>query len=134
MNEGRIVRLGRIADEKLASEYHAYVTVDGIVERRSTDLKIRLTQAQAEIAHIDARSARARAILDRFNHLDNAQKALGFCLDATNKVAHTGRQLPAGLQSLANLIRELHEELPKRRTALLALFNSTEQPIPHTST
>src|SRR5260370_4564204 len=122
MNEGRIVRLGRIADEKLASEYHAYVTVDGIVERRSTDLKIRLTQAQAEIAHIDARSARARAILDRFNHLDNAQKVLGFCLDATNKVAHTGRQLAAGLQSVANLLRELDEELHKRRTAMFAHF------------
>ncbi len=129
MNEGRIVRLGRIADEKLASEYHAYVTVDGIVERRSTDLKIRLTQAQAEIAHIDARSARARAILDRFNHLDNAQKVLGFCLDATNKVAHTGRQLAAGLQSVANLLRELDEELHKRRTAMFALFKRSEQTI-----
>ena len=35
MEEGKIVRLGRVADDKLESDYREYVTVDGIVERLS---------------------------------------------------------------------------------------------------
>ena len=31
MEEGRLVRLGRIADDKLKTKYEDYVTVDGIV-------------------------------------------------------------------------------------------------------
>ena len=42
MEGGRIVRVGTIADGKLADAYHDYVTIDGIVERRSADLKARL--------------------------------------------------------------------------------------------
>jgi superfamily II DNA or RNA helicase len=39
MENGRIVRLGTIADTKLATAYNAYVTIDGIVERRSRTLR-----------------------------------------------------------------------------------------------
>jgi hypothetical protein len=52
MEGGRIVRVGTIADRKLASAYNDYVTIDGIVERHSADLKARLSQVQAEIAWI----------------------------------------------------------------------------------
>ncbi len=129
MDEGRIVRLGRIADAKLASEYDAFVTVDGIVERRSADLKARLSQVQEQIAQIDARSAQARSILDRFNHLDNAQKALDFQLDATNKVARTGKEMNAALQSVTTRLQELDDELQKRQSTFFTLFKRSEETI-----
>ena len=56
MEEGRIVRLGQVADSKLKSKYGDYVTVDGIVERRSANLKTRQRRAQEEIERIEARS------------------------------------------------------------------------------
>jgi ssDNA-binding Zn-finger/Zn-ribbon topoisomerase 1 len=129
MDEGRIVRLGRIADEKLASEYHAFVTVDGIVERRSAELKTRLTRVQAEIADIDERSAHARVIIDRFNDLDNAQKAVDLHVDATNKIARAGSQLTTDLQSVVDRLRELDDELHQRRAAFFALFKRSEERI-----
>ena len=129
MEEGRIVRLGRVADEKLVSEYHAFVTVDGIVERRSADLKERLVQVQAEIAEIDARSAQARATLDRFRYLDDAQKALDSHLDATNNLVLTGNQLIADSESTAGRLRDLDEELQKRRAAVFAMFKRSERAI-----
>jgi hypothetical protein len=129
MEAGRIVRLGRIADEKLVSEYHAFVTVDGIVERRSADLRERLVRVQTEIANIDARSAHARATLDRFRHLDETQKALEFHLDATNKLANAGKQLIADSESTAGRLRDLDEELQKRRAAVFAMFKRSEQAI-----
>ena len=39
MEEGKVVRLGRVADDKLESKYRKYVAIDEIVERRLTNLK-----------------------------------------------------------------------------------------------
>ena len=39
MKKGKVVRLGRIADDKLASRYRKYVAIDEIVERRSAELE-----------------------------------------------------------------------------------------------
>jgi len=38
MQKGQIVRLGRIADDELRDNYSEFVTLDGIVERRSRDV------------------------------------------------------------------------------------------------
>jgi hypothetical protein len=42
MQEGRIVRVGTIADDKLKDNYYDFVTVDGIVERRSIIATLKL--------------------------------------------------------------------------------------------
>jgi hypothetical protein len=129
MAEGRIVRLGRIADDKLAADYNAYVTVDGIVERRSVDLKTRLAQLQREIAQIDTASAKARVIHDQFAELDKAQRVLDLQIEFTNKLAHTGRDLNVDLQSAVTKLRELNDELEKRRNATFRMFKRSEQAI-----
>jgi len=129
MEEGWIVRLGHIADIRLATDYNAYVTVDGIVERRSAELKARLTQVQQEIARIEARSAKAKELTDLFIRLDHAQRAVDFHQNATNRAARTGNELKARLQSLDTKLRELNDELVKRQNALLKLFKRSEQTI-----
>lgn len=129
MELGHIVRLGIIADTKLKSEYSAFVTVDGIVERRSVDLKTRLTEVQIEIDRIDKQSAEARSIIDRFVQLDNAQKAVDFHLENTNKVARVGRDLNNELQSLPLELKELDIELEKRRTAVFGFFKRSQETI-----
>ena len=54
MKGGKVVRLGRIADDKLASEYRKYVAIDEIAERRSAELEGKKRQLEAEIARNDA--------------------------------------------------------------------------------
>ncbi len=54
MEGGKVVRLGRIADDKLASEYGKYVAIDEIAERRSAELEGKKSQLEAEIARNDA--------------------------------------------------------------------------------
>ena len=49
---GKVVRLGRIADDKLASEYRKYVAIDEIAERRSAELEGKKSQLEAEIARM----------------------------------------------------------------------------------
>jgi AAA domain/Topoisomerase DNA binding C4 zinc finger/PLD-like domain len=129
MEHGRIVRLGTIADKKLASTYNAFVTIDGIAERRSADLKKRLNDLQVEIVRIDQQSAKARAVLDQFAQLDNAQRGLDVQLNATNSLAGAGRELNAKIQSTAIKIRDLKDELEKRRKAVFGIFARSEQTI-----
>ena len=129
MDEGRIVRLGTIADEKLRARYNAYVTIDGIVERRSADLKARVRQIQAEIERIDRQAATAKAVLDQFLQLDNAQKNLDVHLDITNKLARSGQLLNAEVQLIVARLQELGNELEKRRKAIFGIFHRSEQEI-----
>ena len=54
MAEGKVVRLGRIADDKLESKYRKYVAIDEIVERRLIDLKGKKSQLESEIEQSEA--------------------------------------------------------------------------------
>ncbi len=54
MEGGKVVRLGRIADDKLESKYGKYVAIDEIAERHSAKLAGKKRQLEAEIARIDA--------------------------------------------------------------------------------
>ena len=54
MEGGKVVRLGRIADDKLESKYGKYVAIDEIAERRSAELEGKKSQLEAEIARNDA--------------------------------------------------------------------------------
>ncbi len=129
MDEGRIVRLGRIADDKLANEYNDYVSVDGILERRSADLKARQAQLQKKIADIDVQSAKAREVIKLFGDLDAAQSLLDAQLEATNKIARQGKELNTTAQAIIARQQELHQELEKRRKALLSFLQRSEKAI-----
>ena len=61
MEGGKVVRLGRVADDKLASKYRKYVAIDEIVERRSAELEEKKSQLEAEIAQIEAEIAQIDA-------------------------------------------------------------------------
>jgi len=54
MEGGKVVRLGRIADDKLESKYGKYVAIDEIAERHSAKLAGKKSQLEEEIAQIDA--------------------------------------------------------------------------------
>jgi predicted nucleic acid-binding Zn-ribbon protein len=68
MEAGQIVRIGKIGDDLTA--YHAYVTLEGITERKSADLKRRKEQLESEVERITAVAARAQRTLDHFQRLD----------------------------------------------------------------
>lgn len=75
MEEGRILRLGKIVYEKLR-KYEDYVTADGILKRRSADLKRRQAELEDQIAHIDAQAAETNRLLEQFGWLDRGNEGL----------------------------------------------------------
>src|SRR5581483_2705918 len=92
MENGHIVRMGRIALDKLSAQYEQYVTVDGIVERKSVELKARQLRAHEALARIDAKTAKARNVVTQFLELEAVKKRVEHQKEATNNAARAGKE------------------------------------------
>lgn len=117
MEKGRIVRLGRITHEQLKKDYADYVTLDGIVERRSRDLKQRKAALESNLEKLARRSAKAEATLRLFAENDAlevviVQTGQEFANLITGDKVRT-KKLLAAKQTL----QQLKNELEARNTA-----------------
>lgn len=110
MEEGRIVRIGAIVDDKL-KEFSSYVTIDGIVARKSVELNARRERIQQEMDRIGSQAAKARDILDGFERLATAEKTVTALQQTTNEYAHKGTSLKADFQGVQDRISRLEQEL-----------------------
>ena len=129
MKEGKIVRLGRITDDKLKAKYHDYVTVDGIVERRSADLRSQKQAIETEIAKLDAGTLKARQILAKFASLDQAKQKLIAEKENVNRIAGDGRALKEELLRNGVHRDQLTKELQRRRNAFFGFFRRKVEEI-----
>lgn len=129
MEGGKILRLGTIALDVLRSDFEDYVTVDGIVNRKSVELKERQLRLQNEIKALDARTARTRILLDQFIELDSMERAVGAQKEETNTLAKKGRELKAEREALSADIAKLEAELAKPRGGIVGWFKRSESSI-----
>jgi predicted nucleic acid-binding Zn-ribbon protein len=110
MEAGQILRIGKIAFEDLR-DYHAYVTLDGITERKSAELKGRKHQLEREVERITAGATRAQRILDDFQRLDTiVRKAEENASDAKDLGQRKGN-CEAEIQTLRRNIQDLSGQL-----------------------
>ena len=93
MEAGQIVRIGKIAFEELTRDYHAYVTLDGITERKSAELKRSKEQLESEVERITAVAARAQRILDDFQRLDAIVRSVEMNTRDANNLKHPQERL-----------------------------------------
>lgn len=68
--EGQIIRVGRIAHRQLQDGWSEYITIDGIVERKSRTLIARKEALEAQLERINASVARATELMKAFTVLD----------------------------------------------------------------
>lgn len=129
MVNGRVVRLGRVADDKLESEYRQYVTVDGIVERRSGDLQTKKIELGRKIAEIDARIEPARQCLAQFESLDRAEHQVAKERENFHQLSHQEKALRDELTHNTKQHDVLAKELQRRRTAVFTFFRRSENAI-----
>jgi ssDNA-binding Zn-finger/Zn-ribbon topoisomerase 1 len=111
--DGRVLRIGKT--DGIRSEFSEYVTLDGIVRRKSVDLQKRKAVLESEIQRIRSVSESARQVLDAFRKLEETQrerdglanrraalmKAVSDAVDSDKEVS----------KSTANLERELEARL-----------------------
>ena len=111
MEAGQIVRIGKIAFEDLDRNYHAYVTLDGITERKSADLKRRKEHLESEVERITAVAARAQRILEDFERLDGIVGSVEKNTRDANDLKLNKRRCEAEIQTLRKNIQDLREQL-----------------------
>lgn len=128
MQAGQVVRLGRIADDKLA-EWEPYVGVEGIAKRLSEELTRRRAEVEEAIDRVDRQTRNARDLLERFAELDAAERAVAAAQERTNATARKGQGLKASLAEAEAAFARFEEELQERRKGLLGLFKRSEDAI-----
>ncbi|SFV29416.1 AAA domain-containing protein [Hyphomicrobium facile] len=128
MREGRVVRLGRIADKKL-NDYADYVTIDGIVERRSQELRHRRAQVERALELLDARTLKSQRLIARFGKLDRAAAELAAARELLAKIASDAESAQRSHQRNAQRTTDFQAELEKRQKAFFTLLSRNEESI-----
>jgi hypothetical protein len=128
MQEGKVVRLGRIADNKLKA-YADYVTIDGIVERRSRELQVRRSEIERALELLDSRTVRHQRLLAKFGELDQAATELARIRDVLAKLATESKSVQQALERNAQRALGLQSELDKRNKAFFTLLSRKEEDI-----
>lgn len=129
MEQGKIVRLGSVADDKLKDEYGQYVTLDGIVDRRSAALKDRKRKSEEELARLDTRCTRSRHVLELFADMDRADQALDSLRQSRNDAVANVKDLQNKREAILLHLSRLGEELQGRQQARFKIFKRTELAI-----
>ncbi len=70
VDEGRILRIGRIASQELLDKWSDYVTVEGVVERRSSDLQGRREFLERQLEALRGACIGPKTTIRRFADLD----------------------------------------------------------------
>ena len=128
MQEGRIVRLGRVVDDKL-KEYDEYVTVDGIIKRLSSDLEAEKRRLESEIVQIDVRTEPARRVLAKFEALDEAEEYVLMEQENVKRLVDAREACRKDLGLNAASRERLDKELQRRRSAIFVFFRRSEEEI-----
>lgn len=117
LDDGAVIRIGRIALEKLQSEFGQYVNIDGIKERKAAELQRRREALQEQLNRLDRQFASAKQLADAFRTLDQLKGALS---EAT-AIASAARQAEADAEArerqLDRRSRELVAELKDAENA-----------------
>ena len=128
MEEGKVLRLGRIADRKL-NKYADYVTVEGIVERRTRELQERRSQIKRSLEMHDTLTLKHQHIIARFADLDRAADELALSRDLLGKVTAEATSIQQVAERNAHRTRDLQSELEKRKRAFFTLLSRKEENI-----
>lgn len=122
MKEGRVVRVGRIADDLLQEKYASYVSVDGITARLSHELEQRKQVMQESISKVDAKTVKTRQVFEWFAKLDATSSHIR---DFSRQEEAKHKQLQKvedDRNRLESKLNDLAREMEKRQRSRFGLF------------
>jgi hypothetical protein len=129
MKAGHVVRVGQIADDKLAQDYREYVEVDGIADRLGAELRARRAELQRRIAELDARVSAAKELVQRYAALDKLEQSVVASQQVVTSLARQGKELQTKVEAAHAREKKLEEELRKRESAILKFLRRREEVI-----
>lgn len=129
MEAGRILRLGRIADDKLEAEFSEFVTIDGVVARLAVELEANRRQLEDDIARQDARMEPARQTIALFEAVDAAElRAASAVTDSSHALSEVHAANDESSRASRRKV-ELQDELASRKNAILTFLRRSEEAI-----
>lgn len=113
LQEGRVLRLGRIEHDELRQSFEELITVDGIVARRSQELTQRKHVIEAELVRISEEDARAKEVIELFDALNAKTERRANAENELRRIGDVRQGIAAELQRAKSdeqrFLRELHE-------------------------
>jgi ssDNA-binding Zn-finger/Zn-ribbon topoisomerase 1 len=128
VQEGRILRIGRIALEELRSEWSDYVTIDGVVDRLSLELRQRRAELEENVERVRRICEGAARIVAGFEQLERGEARLASLEAADAASRRDSAKLTIVANKLAAQVAELTKESESIATAsALARFFKRSQ-------
>jgi hypothetical protein len=112
LDDGRVIRIGKT--EGIPSEFTEFVTLDGIVRRKSVDLQRRKSLLESEIQRLRLSAAAAHRILDAFKGLDDLERDRDNSAHERAAREKALADAEAVLRQIANSVSNLERELSDR--------------------
>ncbi len=131
VNDGRIIRIGRIANEELENQWSPYVTVSGVAERQSTELIERRNQLEAHVVPLRERILSIDKLLSLLDQIQAAKEEELRQKSIILSGQKTLDKLEQLLKSIEGKLSRLDEELLKVKNAglLRRVFMRSEDSI-----
>lgn len=118
-----------IKHQELKEKFADYVTVEGVVKRRSKELQQRKKQIEESIAQIDSEAEKAKHILQLFADLDRASKSVGELKEKIVQIGKKKNSLKEDFLRNYNKLVQLNHEMGSRRNAVFTIFRRSIETI-----
>lgn len=115
--EGKVLRLGQIHHQETQAKFKDWISLDGIVARKSAELTLRKEQLEDETARIRKVTEKARTTLERFRALEQAEVDLSNQRLRADGLHRAYEAEMAKANALPNRIRALEDEYQGWRAA-----------------
>ena len=131
LEDGRIIRLGKIDHPELEKKYSEYLNVDRVAERKSVSLKNRLDELENNKGKISAKNQKNEKILSDHNELISSVREQEERNKTINKLDLSVKQASDQINDIKYSIQSLHKELEEREKKgfLGRTFSRSEQSI-----
>jgi len=115
LDDGRVLRLGKA--DGIPPEYSEFVTLDGIVRRKSVDLQQRKKLLEHEVQHLRLSVEAAQRVLADFNKLDECEREIKDLADRREALKRAISDAEIAERDASMAIARLERELSERLAA-----------------
>lgn len=111
LDDGAVIRIGRIVLDRLEKPFGKYINVDGIKARKAAELQRRRSELQEDLNRLDRQFARAKQLANAFRSLDQLKAGLAQAEKATGEARKAQATAESRLSAVVAKGPELAKEL-----------------------
>ena len=115
LDDGRVLRIGKA--DGIPPEYSEFVTLDGIVRRKSVDLQRRKTLLEQEVQRLRLSTEAAQKVLADFNKLDESEREINDFANRRDALKRAVSDAEIAERDASAAIARLERDLSERLAA-----------------